>query len=144
MTTEKVGRVRVCRLGPRRLDDETTWIAAYRQMLEAQLDRLGDFLEQAERIEVMSTPLRRPEPEVPGVTDVTTPGPREIRIERVFDAPRELVWRAFTEPGAASRSGGVAATSSTSSAWRSSAAATGASSSTAPRATPASRGGSAR
>jgi DNA-binding transcriptional ArsR family regulator len=46
VTTEKVGRVRYCRLGPRRLDDETTWIAAYRQMLEARLDRLGDFLEQ--------------------------------------------------------------------------------------------------
>lgn len=45
-STEKVGRVRVCRLGPRRLDDETMWIATYRQMLEARLDRLGDFLEQ--------------------------------------------------------------------------------------------------
>ena len=46
VTTEKVGRVRSCRLGPRRLDDETTWIAAYREMLEARLDRLGDFLEE--------------------------------------------------------------------------------------------------
>jgi DNA-binding transcriptional ArsR family regulator len=46
VTTEKVGRVRLCRLGPRRLDDETTWIAMYRQMLEARLDRLGDFLDR--------------------------------------------------------------------------------------------------
>ena len=46
VTTEKVGRVRVCRLGPRRLDDETTWIAMYRRMLEEQLDHLGDFLEK--------------------------------------------------------------------------------------------------
>ena len=46
VTTEKVGRVRVCHLGPRWLDDETTWIAMYRQMLEARLDRLGDFLER--------------------------------------------------------------------------------------------------
>ncbi len=38
VTTEKVGRVRSCSLGPRRLDDETTWIATYRQMLEARLD----------------------------------------------------------------------------------------------------------
>jgi uncharacterized protein YndB with AHSA1/START domain len=29
---------------------------------------------------------------------VTTPAEREIRIERIFDAPRERVWRAFTEP----------------------------------------------
>ena len=29
---------------------------------------------------------------------ITTPGDREIRIERVFDAPRSRVWRAFTDP----------------------------------------------
>jgi uncharacterized protein YndB with AHSA1/START domain len=29
---------------------------------------------------------------------VTTPTDREIRIERVFDAPRDRVWRAFTDP----------------------------------------------
>jgi uncharacterized protein YndB with AHSA1/START domain len=29
---------------------------------------------------------------------ISTPADREVRIERVFDAPRELVWRAFTEP----------------------------------------------
>lgn len=46
VTTEKVGRVRHCRLGPRRLEDETAWIATYRQMLEARLDRLGEFLER--------------------------------------------------------------------------------------------------
>ena len=46
VTTEKVGRVRLCRLGPRRLDDETAWIADYRRMLEGRLNRLGDFLER--------------------------------------------------------------------------------------------------
>jgi uncharacterized protein YndB with AHSA1/START domain len=29
---------------------------------------------------------------------VTTPSDREIRIERVFDAPQGRVWRAFTDP----------------------------------------------
>jgi uncharacterized protein YndB with AHSA1/START domain len=29
---------------------------------------------------------------------LTTPSDREIRTERVFDAPRELVWQAFTDP----------------------------------------------
>ena len=29
---------------------------------------------------------------------VSTPSEREIVIERVFDAPRSLVWRAFTDP----------------------------------------------
>ncbi|HEY8851733.1 MAG TPA: metalloregulator ArsR/SmtB family transcription factor [Gemmatimonadaceae bacterium] len=46
VTTEKIGRVRHCRLGPRRLDAETAWIAAYRRMLEGRLDRLGEFLER--------------------------------------------------------------------------------------------------
>ena len=46
VTTEKVGRVRTCRLGPRRLDEETTWIETYRQMLDARLNRLGAFLER--------------------------------------------------------------------------------------------------
>ena len=44
VTTKKVGRVRSCRLGPRRLEDEAAWIASYRQMLEQRLDRLGAFL----------------------------------------------------------------------------------------------------
>ena len=29
---------------------------------------------------------------------VTTPGDREIRIERIFDAPRDRVWKAMTDP----------------------------------------------
>ena len=48
VTTEKVGRVRSCRLGPRRLDDETAWIAQYQSMLEARYDRLGAFLERTQ------------------------------------------------------------------------------------------------
>jgi DNA-binding transcriptional ArsR family regulator len=47
VTTEKVGRVRQCRLGPRGLEKEQEWIADYQQMLEARLDRLGEFLEHA-------------------------------------------------------------------------------------------------
>ena len=31
-------------------------------------------------------------------TTISTPTDREIRIERVFNAPRERVWRAFTDP----------------------------------------------
>jgi len=29
---------------------------------------------------------------------ITTPGDREIRIERIFNAPRERVWQAMTDP----------------------------------------------
>jgi uncharacterized protein YndB with AHSA1/START domain len=34
---------------------------------------------------------------------VSTPSDREIRVERIFDAPRERVWRAMTEPALLAR-----------------------------------------
>jgi uncharacterized protein YndB with AHSA1/START domain len=33
-----------------------------------------------------------------GVSTLTTPSDREIHVERVFDAPRDRVWRAYTDP----------------------------------------------
>jgi DNA-binding transcriptional ArsR family regulator len=44
--TEKVGRVRHCRLGPRRLESEKSWIAKYEEMLEGRFNRLEEFLER--------------------------------------------------------------------------------------------------
>ena len=46
VNTKKVGRVRRCTLGTRRLDVEAAWMARHRQMLEERLDRLGEFLER--------------------------------------------------------------------------------------------------
>jgi DNA-binding transcriptional ArsR family regulator len=46
VNTKKVGRVRRCTLGTRRLDIEAAWMARHQQMLEARLDRLGEFLER--------------------------------------------------------------------------------------------------
>src|ERR1043165_6895513 len=46
VSTEKVGRTRTCRLGPRKLDQEAEFIASYRRMLEDRLNRLEDFLER--------------------------------------------------------------------------------------------------
>lgn len=46
VTTEKVGRARVCSLGPRRLDDVEVFIETYRRMLDARLDRLGELLDE--------------------------------------------------------------------------------------------------
>lgn len=31
-------------------------------------------------------------------TTITTPSETEVRIERIFEAPRELVWEAYTDP----------------------------------------------
>lgn len=44
--TEKVGRIRRCELGPRRLDDVQEWTESYRRMLDERLDRFGEMLER--------------------------------------------------------------------------------------------------
>ncbi len=45
VASKKVGRVRTCSLGPRRLENEAAWIEHYREMLTARLDRLEAFLD---------------------------------------------------------------------------------------------------
>ncbi|MBS1679434.1 MAG: helix-turn-helix transcriptional regulator [Actinobacteria bacterium] len=45
VSTEKVGRVRMCRLGPRGLDEAQEWIEAHGRAMAARLDRLGTLLE---------------------------------------------------------------------------------------------------
>ncbi|HTZ86596.1 MAG TPA: metalloregulator ArsR/SmtB family transcription factor [Solirubrobacteraceae bacterium] len=45
LSSEKVGRARVCRLGPRRLEGMRAWIDQYRRVLDGRLDRLGELLE---------------------------------------------------------------------------------------------------
>jgi uncharacterized protein YndB with AHSA1/START domain len=42
--------------------------------------------------------MSRATKEITRPATVTTPTDRTIRVERIFDAPRERVWRAFTEP----------------------------------------------
>jgi DNA-binding transcriptional ArsR family regulator len=44
--SEKVGRVRRCRLSARRLESAAAWIEKYRRMQEERLDHLGKFLER--------------------------------------------------------------------------------------------------
>jgi DNA-binding transcriptional ArsR family regulator len=46
VTTEKVGRVRTCRLGSHRLDAEAAWMRMYQEMVDARLNRLEKFLER--------------------------------------------------------------------------------------------------
>jgi len=51
VTTEKVGRVRTCRLGPRRLEDETAWIERYRLLWASRFDALDEVIEELKRKE---------------------------------------------------------------------------------------------
>jgi len=46
--TEKVGRVRTCRIEPAGLSVAAQWIGDRRSMWERRLDRLGDLLAEPE------------------------------------------------------------------------------------------------
>jgi DNA-binding transcriptional ArsR family regulator len=50
-TTEKVGRVRICRIGPRRLEEEAAWIERYRQLWDARFNELDKVIEDLRRKE---------------------------------------------------------------------------------------------
>ncbi|MBE1161982.1 helix-turn-helix transcriptional regulator [Dyella sp. 7MK23] len=45
VTTEKVGRVRTCKLGLRRLEEEAAWIEQHRQLWSARFDALDKLVE---------------------------------------------------------------------------------------------------
>ena len=51
VATEKVGRVRTCRLGSRRLEEEAAWIERYHQLWDARFDELDKVVEELKRKE---------------------------------------------------------------------------------------------
>jgi len=51
VVTEKVGRVRYCRVGARRLDEVTAWIDTYHQLWDARFRELDKIIEELKRKE---------------------------------------------------------------------------------------------
>jgi DNA-binding transcriptional ArsR family regulator len=51
VTTEKVGRVRTCKLGLSRLEEEAAWIERHRQLWDARFDDLDKVVEELKRKE---------------------------------------------------------------------------------------------
>ncbi len=51
VTTEKVGRVRTCKLGLRQLDEEAAWIERHRQLWDARFNALDKIIEDLKRKE---------------------------------------------------------------------------------------------
>src|ERR1700741_4938295 len=49
VTTQKIGRVRTCKLGLRRLDEEAAWIERYRELWDARFDELDKVVEEMKR-----------------------------------------------------------------------------------------------
>jgi DNA-binding transcriptional ArsR family regulator len=59
VTTSKVGRVRTCKLGERRLDDETAWIERYRDLWDSRFDELDKVVEELKRKETVNGRKKR-------------------------------------------------------------------------------------
>jgi DNA-binding transcriptional ArsR family regulator len=51
VTSQKVGRVRTCRLGMSRLEQEAEWIARYRQLWDLRFNKLDKVIEDLKRKE---------------------------------------------------------------------------------------------
>ena len=51
VSTEKVGRVRTCKLGLRGMEEEAAWIESYRQLWAARFDQLDLVVEELKRKE---------------------------------------------------------------------------------------------
>src|ERR1044071_8672055 len=59
VTTEKVGRVRTCKLGLHRLEEEAAWLDRYRQLWDARFDELDKVVEELKRKEKVSERKKR-------------------------------------------------------------------------------------
>jgi len=46
VTTQKVGRVRTCKFGPHRLEEEMAWLEQYRQLWDLRFDALDKVVEE--------------------------------------------------------------------------------------------------
>jgi DNA-binding transcriptional ArsR family regulator len=46
VATKKVGRVRTCKLGPRRLEEEMAWLERYRELWASRFDALDEVVEE--------------------------------------------------------------------------------------------------
>jgi len=51
VTTQKVGRVRTCRLGPDRLEEAIAWLGKYRQLWADRFDELDRVIEDLKQRE---------------------------------------------------------------------------------------------
>ncbi len=59
VATEKVGRVRTCKLGPRRLEAETAWLERHRQLWAARFDALDEVVAELKRKEMIDGRKKR-------------------------------------------------------------------------------------
>src|SRR5689334_15383656 len=54
VVTQKIGRVRTCRVGPQRLEEATAWLEKYRQLWAARFDELDEVIEDLKQSEKLA------------------------------------------------------------------------------------------
>jgi DNA-binding transcriptional ArsR family regulator len=59
VTTEKVGRVRTCKLGSRRLHEVTAWIDKFHQLWASRFDELDEVVEELKQKEMVNGRKKR-------------------------------------------------------------------------------------
>ena len=107
VVTEKVGRVRTCRIGARRLEEVAAWIERYHQLWDARFGELDQVIEELKRKEKsdgrkqaqMSSPRRRTSRPWNG-SPIARSSSRAS-----FDAPARLVFEAWSKPELFKRGG---------------------------------------
>src|SRR6266852_3050327 len=87
VTTEKVGRVRTCKLGLRRLEEEAAWIERHRQLWAARFDELDKVVEELKRKEKVDGCKKRKcadpqEERHDGGTEVRARARRDANLQR--------------------------------------------------------------
>jgi uncharacterized protein YndB with AHSA1/START domain len=99
VTTEKVGRVRTCKLGTRRFEEEAAWLERYRQVWDSRFNELDKVVEELERKERADGRKKRSEPTAAkNSTAAERKSERELVVTRTINGPARIVFEAFTKP----------------------------------------------
>jgi DNA-binding transcriptional ArsR family regulator/uncharacterized protein YndB with AHSA1/START domain len=98
ITRSQEGRWRRARLSPAPLASAATWLERHERLWAERLGRLDDHLASAHHGGADAPAPgadRDPGPERQAMSTTTTP---QLALTRIFNAPRALVYRAFTDP----------------------------------------------
>ena len=89
---------RPCRIEPRALKDIDDWLAHYRRFFDESFDRLDDYLKKLQAKEPPDANEKGCDGWRRQIASISISDPRSIIGMREFDAPRDLVFSAFTDP----------------------------------------------
>src|SRR5206468_9695543 len=96
ITQSRNAQWRPCRLEGGRLKEASDWVGDYRRFWDESFQRLDDVLQDLIKGERPMT--TKGVTNMPKTEYVIEPGKQEIKSTTLLDAPRELVFKAYTDP----------------------------------------------